>query len=173
MKSFTIVCLNETFFKKHAGQSEILEKPNRPHLVLLISVGQKTFAIPFRTNAHKPKTGGVAHCFFFETSGRRPTSTAGRIPALDFSKAVVIEEEDVGQPTIIDKNEFKELKDNIHIVKQKFVAYLKFYIESVRAGENLDLPQIKYSTLQYFSSDLAALDLAKKSPVQVMHEGNG
>ena len=65
MSRITIVHLNEKFFEEHAQHVEILKKPKRPHLVLILKIAQGTFAIPFRTSAHRPKTGRISHCFFF------------------------------------------------------------------------------------------------------------
>ena len=61
MSRITIVHLNEKFFEEHEDDIEILKKPGRPHLVLVLQVGQNKFAIPFRTSAHRPKTGRVPH----------------------------------------------------------------------------------------------------------------
>ena len=59
MSRISIVHLNEKFFNEHAEHAEILKKPGRPHLVLILQVESITFAIPFRTSAHRPKTGRV------------------------------------------------------------------------------------------------------------------
>ena len=61
MSRITIVHLNEKFFEEHAQHVEILKKPKRPHLVLILKIAQGTFAIPFRTSAHRPKTGRISH----------------------------------------------------------------------------------------------------------------
>ena len=155
MSRISIVHLNENFFEEHAEHAEILKKPGRPHLVLLLQVGQ----VPFRTSAHRPKTGRVPHCFFFIESGRKALSTVGRIPALDFSKAVVVTENDIGEATRIDENEFRELQDHFREIEAKFQVYLKHYIRSIKTQTNLDSPEVKYSALQYFTDILLTFDL--------------
>lgn len=159
MSRITIVHLNEKFFEEHEDDIEILKKPGRPHLVLVLQVGQNKFAIPFRTSAHRPKTGRVPHCFFFIESGRKALSTVGRIPALDFAKAVIVTEKDIGEITRIDANEFRELQDHFREIEAKFLVYLKHYVNSIKAQTNLDSPEIKYSALQYFTDILLTLDL--------------
>ena len=161
MSRITIVHLNEKFFEEHAQHVEILKKPERPHLVLILKIAQNTFAIPFRTSAHRPKTGRVPHCFFFAESGRKFLSTTGRIPALDFTKAVVVTENDIGDVTRIDANEFKELQDHFHEVEAKFCVYLRYYVNSLKTQTNLESPEIKYSSLQYFTDILMAMDFEK------------
>nr|WP_073113899.1 hypothetical protein [Fibrobacter sp. UWCM] len=76
---------------------------------------------------------------------------------MDFSKSLIIEDSDIDEPTKIDQNEFKELQDNHHLIEDKFKKYLQFYLTSVRSKSNLNLPAIKYSTLQYFSKELEAI----------------
>ena len=58
LRNYSIVCLKQIYFDKHKAHFEILGKQERPHLVLLLSICHLTFAIPFRTNAHKPKNNG-------------------------------------------------------------------------------------------------------------------
>jgi hypothetical protein len=161
MSRITIVHLNEKFFEEHAQHVEILKKPKRPHLVLILKIAQGTFAIPFRTSAHRPKTGRISHCFFFVKSGRKSLSTTGRIPALDFAKAVIVTEDDIGDVTRIDANEFKELQDHFREIETKFLNYLRYYVNSIKTQTNLDAPEIKYSSLQYFMDTLVEMDLEK------------
>lgn len=88
--------------------SNIWERKNREKINRMFSnrenIDNLTFAIPFRTNAHKPRNAGISHCYFFKTSSRKEKSAKGRIPALDFSKSLIIEDEDIGRPTKIDNN---------------------------------------------------------------------
>ena len=164
MSRISIVHLNEKFFCEHANHTEILKKPERPHLVLILQVGPNTFAIPFRTSAHRPKTGRVPHCFFFIDSGRKALSSTDRIPALDFTKTVIVTIEDIGDTTRIDTKEFKELQKHFHEIKAKFLVYLKHYIYSIKTQSNLDSPEIKYSALQYFTDKILSMNLEDPSP---------
>ena len=158
MSRISIVHLSENFYNDHANHAEILKKPRQPHLVLILQIGDNQFAIPFRTSAHRPKTGHIPHCFFFMESGRKTLSTTGRIPALDFAKAVVIKKEYIGNATRIDDGEFKELQDHFREIEEKFLTYLKHYINSIKTQTNLDSPEIKYSALQYFVDILLTID---------------
>ncbi len=159
MRNYSIVCLKQNYFDKHKTHFEILGKPQRPHFVLLLSICHLTFAIPFRTNAHKPKNNGISHCYFFKTSSRKEKSAKGRIPALDFSKSLVIEDEDIDFQTKIDNNEFKEIQDNRQLIEEKFKKYLHYFITSIQTKQNLERPIIKFSTLHYFTAELSRIKL--------------
>ena len=155
---YSIVKLNADFFKRHSEDSEILCKPNRPHLVMLVSINKLTFAIPFRTSAHRPKLGGIPHCYFFSSSGRQELSSEGKVPALDFAKSVIVTEDDIGSTARIDQNEFKELHDNFLKIEAKFKDYLHHYIFSIKNSVNLDAPEIRFSSLQYFKEALLKIE---------------
>ena len=141
LENHSIVRLNAEFFERHKEHIDSL-----------------TFAIPFRTSAHRPKHGKLSHCFFFSTSGRRNLSKEGKIPALDFSKAVIVTERDIGMPAIIDHAEFIELRDNMKRVEEKFKAFLRYYVECNKTGTNLDKPIIMYSSLQYFKEEILSMN---------------
>lgn len=151
MKLFT---LSSTFYSKHLGHSEILENKNgRPYVVLLVKTNKRTFAIPFRTNGRfgKNSPGRPKTCYYFSSSGRSSLSSAGRVPVLDFIKAVVVVSEDLGKPACIDKKEFRELSSHFKQIRLSFEVYLDYYLDSVRHVKNLDAYEIKYSSLQYFN----------------------
>lgn len=158
LENHSLVRLNAEFFERHKDHAEILSKQERPHLVLVIQVGALTFAVPFRTSAHRPKLGKISHCFFFSTSGRRSLSKEGKIPALDFSKAVVVTERDIGKDAVIDHAEFIEMHDNMKTIEARFRAFLKYYLDCIKTGENLDKPVIRYSALQYFKNEIMSLN---------------
>lgn len=159
LESHSLVRLKAEFFERHKEHSEILSKPERPHLVLVIQVGTHTFAVPFRTSAHRPKHGQISHCYFFSTSGRRNLSKEGKIPALDFSKAVLVTEQDIDKAAIIDHAEFIEMHDNMKTIESKFRIFLKYYLDCIKTGKNLDKPIIRFSALQYFKEEILSLNL--------------
>ena len=68
-------------------------------------------------------------------------------------------EKDIGEVSRIDANEFRELQDHFCEIEAKFLVYLKYYVNSIKAQTNLDSPEIKYSALQYFTDILLTLDL--------------
>ena len=49
--------------------------------------------------------------------------------------------------------------ENCSEIEAKFLVYLKYYVNSIKAQTNLDSPEIKYSALQYFTDILLTLDL--------------
>jgi hypothetical protein len=142
LENHSLVRLNAEFFERHKDHAEILSKQERPHLVLVIQVGALTFAVPFRTSAHRPKLGKISHCFFFSTSGRRSLSKEGKNYLLwIFSKAVVVTERDIGKDAVIDHAEFIEMHDNMKTIEVRFRAFLKYYLDCIKDwGKNLDKP---------------------------------
>jgi len=62
----------------------------------------------------------------------------------------VIEDEDIGLPASIDKQEFQELNSNYSRIVEMFKRYFEFYMASKEDANLKDLPEIKYSALQYF-----------------------
>ena len=77
------------------------------------------------------------------------------------SDSVIVTEDDIGDVTRIDANEFKELQDHFREIETKFQNYLRFYVNSIKTQTNLDAPEIKYSSLQYFMDTLVEMDLEK------------
>ena len=153
-----IITLNQTFYERHSEHSEILHnKDGRPYLALIIQSEEYTFAIPFRTSGHqsknspkKPKLG-----YFFSSSGRKSISAKGKIPTLDYVKAVIITEMDIAGTGRIDANEFRELHDNFEKIRNDFFQYVKYYKDSIRSQVNLNDFEIRCSTLQYFHKELS------------------
>lgn len=154
MSKCRIVKLSALFYQKHSQDKEILNKNRRPYLVLLLELDGARYAVPFRTNAFKPRAGAIKTCFYFSTSQRKQQSEKGKIPALDFVKSVVVDDEDIDCPASIDSNEFKELNSNLKKIKIDFANYISYYKQCVSNGVNLDKPEIKYSSLQYFKTKL-------------------
>ena len=52
MSRISIVHLSEKFYNDHANHAEILKKPRRPHLVLILQIGDNQFAIPQSSRYH-------------------------------------------------------------------------------------------------------------------------
>ena len=50
MKNIKIVKLTNKFYNKYKNHKEILNKNNRPYLILLIKVNNTIFTISFRSN---------------------------------------------------------------------------------------------------------------------------
>ena len=93
--------LSDTFFEDYPASRcpEIEQKRNRPYVVVFISVGERTFAIPMRSHIRHP------HAFLTDKVNRC---------GVDYTKAVVITDEaryidPVNQPHIR-SNEFDALR---------------------------------------------------------------
>lgn len=116
-------------------------------MVLLVRVNNLQFAIPFRTNViHK-------YCYKFKNT-TRDTSTS---TAIDFSKTVVIKNEDyLSNFAKIDNEEFKELNDKYYFIIKKFTKYVNDYIKIITtySSDSYEYKSMKYSTLQYFHHEL-------------------
>ena len=142
MKKFEIRLLSDAFYQKYSKSifSEIMDKgDNRPYLVLLINIKDKTFGIPFRSN--------VTHKFAFKIKNDR-----GLKEGLDFSKAVVLDPEDIGKNAHLKSGNLKEVRKHIDLIIQKFKKYLdNFEIISKLSKRNVYQERTyNMSTLKYF-----------------------
>lgn len=138
--SYQFVYLTPAFYSDFSACPEIEQKPDRPHLRLLLQINGIIFAVPFRSNIPHPHallTDPVNHC------------------GLDFSKAVAIDDEaryiDHTRTPRIRQNEFNALKGKERVVEAKMLKYLRNY---AKALERPDIPRnamlLQCSTLQYF-----------------------
>ena len=151
MKLAQTVFLKQSFFELHRNHKEILvNKTGRPYLSLIIECNDKTFAIPFRTNIKHP------YSFLFKTSGRASNDNK-RLPGIDFTKAVVIQQTDIEGPCTIDKKEWIELNKNLVTIISNFIEYLKKFAASVGTADFEKLPVFKFSSLQYFIEDVRSV----------------
>lgn len=142
------VILKNDFFEAHKNHSEILKnKERRPYLTLVIQCNDKLFAIPFRSNVkHR-------YAFYFKTSQRKNKDIKGA-PAIDFTKAVVITENDIERKCAIDSKEWIELNKNYRFIVESFSDYVKAFINSLNNGDFKKLPIFKFSALQYFIEEI-------------------
>ena len=148
MKLAQTVFLKQSFFEQHKEHKEILiNKTGRPYLSLIIECCGKTFAIPFRTNIRHP------YAFVFKTSGRTSEGKKG-IPGIDFTKAVIIQQDDIDRQCTIDKQEWVELNKNLTTIISNFTEYLKKFVASLGTSDFDKLPVFKFSSLQYFIDDV-------------------
>lgn len=125
---------------------EIENKQSRSYMVLLIHIGNNTFAVPFRTN--------VSHnnCYKFKTS-TRPTDS---ITGLDYTKAVIVNEPGyIGAPARINDKEYIELSKNYHFILKQFEKFVSDYIAFVNGKNNYyTAKKFRFTTLQYFHEEL-------------------
>ena len=104
--AFQFVFLNRQFYSDYADCSEIEQKPERPHVRILVRVENIDFAIPMRSHIRHPNafiTDPVNHC------------------GLDYSKAVVMTDPakyiDTTAVPHIRPNEFEALRGKEYIVE--------------------------------------------------------
>ena len=150
MKQFEIKLLSKEFYKKYntIDYPEMEDKSNRPFLVLLVTIEENRFAIPFRTNVkHK-------YCYKFSNTGRKTNSST----ALDYSKSVIVNE-DVYLDTCayIDKSEYIELSSKYIFIINKFKNFLNRYKKIMQNSKKYSYEYnlfAKYCTLKYFLKEL-------------------
>ena len=118
---------------------EIEQKTNRPYIYVATRINGVQFAVPLRSNIHH------GHVLWTDKPNRC---------GLDFSKSIVIEQEeyiDHDRIPHIRQHEFESLRGKEYIIQQKLNAYIKNYKkakskQTITANKEL----CKYSTLQYF-----------------------
>ena len=133
-----IVKLSQNFYNRHKQDIEILQKANRPYMMVLVAVGQKTFAIPFRSHIH--------HKYALWTDKKNRCG-------LDFTKAVLITSpDDIASSGIqIRQNEFNAIKGKEHHIQKRFETFLNTYKKAYH-NQNISRNKIliQDSALQYF-----------------------
>lgn len=126
---------------------ELIYKTDRPYLVLLVTIENNKFAIPFRTN--------IKHnnCYKFPKTGRNTNSASG----LDFSKAVIVNDKKyLGRKATIDSIEHSDLINKYGFIIKQFSNYVSRYKKYITSNiPNIRLAiTYKYTTLKYFHKEL-------------------
>ena len=147
-RNFEIHMLKQSFFNKypHYDYEEILEKEYRPYFIFKDLINDCTFAVPFRTQ--------IKHNNLFEvkSSTRKSDGKVG----LDFSKAVVVQNEDIGRFAGIENHEYREIEHSFAHIFLKFNRYLNAY-KAFALSEEKDpraINKFRYSSLPYFHNEL-------------------
>lgn len=147
-KKYKLNYLSEEFYKKYIPEMypEIENKQNRPYMVMLIKIGNNTFAVPFRTNIRHN------NCYKFQQTSRATDSVTG----LDYSKAVIVNDPIyIGSPARINDKEYDELDRKHYIIIKKFQRYVNGYIDFINGKKDeYTVKRYKYTTLQYFHREL-------------------
>jgi len=140
--------LSDKFREKYPTElfPEIEQKDGRPYLVLVLQTRDGIFAIPFR---HK-----IRHRYAFITNREEQWG-------IDYTKAVVIADESFittktrrNQPIEITNSEFFTIKENIKKILLEFNLYIEYYKKLMQNNPNSQNPVLKFSTLQYFHTEL-------------------
>ncbi len=139
------IFLSEAFYERYNGEqySEIEHKQDRPYIQVCVMIDGVQYAIPLRSH--------IKHKFVLWTD---KSNGCG----LDFSKAVVVEDEryvDTARKPHIRDNEFAALKGKEFIIETKMRRYIDKY-KKAKADLSKQRNQIlcRYSALQYFEQYL-------------------
>ena len=119
---------------------ELEYKPNRPYIMLFVTINKHTFALPLRSHVYHP------YCYI--------TNKAKRC-GVDFSKAVYISDksyiDNTTRPHIRD-DEYKVLVGKEHIIKTKFIKYVSDFVDACKSKDENKLKPFEFSTLHYFTN---------------------
>ena len=147
MINYQICILSKEFYSKFPLEKfpEILHKgESRPYLVLLVKIDELNFAIPFRSN--------INHKYCFKIFNNRNLKEG-----LDYTKAVVVEQEDIGGTAHLRPDTLPQVDQYIDIILRDFGNFLAKYKE-ISKKEQLNQTEqtiMNNCTLKYF-------DLEKK-----------
>ena len=147
MSDYTICCLSKKFYEEHpiCDFPQILDKKDRPYLVLLIVIDKVSYAIPFRSHAH------VETSYIFKDYIRDFDEQAG----LDYSKAVVIVDYTYkGNPAQIDPREKKEIDSHRNEIIEGFKKYLDSFKKAMKSANPKIKRRYQCSSLQYFLKEI-------------------
>ena len=142
MEKFEVNILSETFYDKYSSDlyPEIMDKgEKRPYLILLVEIDGKTFGLPFRSN--------INHKYAFMIKNERNLNEG-----VDFSKALVLNQEDIGRKAHLKPGTYREICTHIDLIIEMFKKYLeKFNKIAHKEIRNIVEERIyEMSTLKYF-----------------------
>ena len=151
---YQVLNLTQKFYIDYPNPpyKEIVRKNSRPYNCLLIQSHYGYYiCIPYRGHTkHK-------YAFMFKNSVRSKRAKSG----LDYSKMVIITNNDyIGQTdAIVDKDEYKETRNNIEYIKNDAQKYVDEYVNYISGNKSkYDKKEFEriyqYSTLQYFHKEL-------------------
>lgn len=145
--------LSELFFDDYPSElfPELERKRDRPYLVFVLLIRGKKFALPLRSNINHP------YCYRFHS----PKFGKEMRPGIDFSKAIVIENElYLGGYATIRKEEMQEIARYAGSIIERFSKYLDGYVSfcktSIKKGQRIERKYL-YTTLRYFEASLLSL----------------
>ncbi len=136
------VFLSSDFYKQHQNDSEILKKPLRPYIVLMIKIDGVDFVLPLRSH--------IKHKFAFITNGE---SNSG----IDYTKAVVLGANDINKQDIprIRSLEHNALKGKEKLIELGMRRFIKRYKKALLKPKiEINRIILNDSALQYFHKEL-------------------
>lgn len=136
------ILLSDEFYKTYNEEDypEILHKPSRPYIMLVVKIDNLTFAIPIRSH--------IRHNYGFITNKNLRTG-------LDFTKAIIILNPQYvakKERITITKEEMLLISNNRDLIIKDFKTFLNTYKRKIR--NNLTANFLQYCTLQYFHKEL-------------------
>jgi protein AbiQ len=158
MELIKIVKLKEDFFNKnkdliealHQGdEGDVNANKTRGYGVITIRIeGGLLFGIPLRSH--------IKHKAAFITDRSKGLFITDGLKGLDYSKAVLIEDENhvSEEPFNIPQDEYVKIADRELFIRERFEKYIKKYIKSANSGDNNVLYEYRYSTLQNYHVEL-------------------
>jgi hypothetical protein len=140
-KSFKIAGIHPAYFKLEKTGKEFMQKGNRPYLCLQLQVrADLLVSIPFRSH--------VNHENKFKTFGNK---------GLDYTKAIFVNEIYlVNLGRCIHYTDYIKIRDNIKKIETDINNFFDKYKELLSKTSLTEAEQniLKYSTLQYFHTEL-------------------
>jgi len=136
------VFLSSDFYERHQNDSEILKKPLRPYIVLLVKIDGVDFGLPLRSH--------IKHKFAFITNVE---SKSG----IDYTKAVVLGANDINQKDIprIRSLEHNALKGKEIRLERGMRNFIETYKKALLKPEiEINRIILNNSALQYFHKEL-------------------
>ena len=128
------------------GKPQVLQK-DRGYGIVTITINTLTYAIPLRSNLNH-KNG-------FKTIA---INIRGNISwnGLDYSKALIVQPDNIESVSFKkkDQKEFDKIQENKDKIKSEFEKYVSNYIKCVERGTSSTDRRFKFTTLQYFHSEL-------------------
>ena len=138
--------LNDKFYEEYKDCPEILYKADRPYTIAIMKIDDLTFAIPFRSNII------TEHAYVFKKSSRGPHAKSG----LDYTKAVIIRDEHLGEKVDVDNVQYREFSEKIKVIANTFSNFIADYKKWMANPVKYHLPLANKDlwSLQYFHDEL-------------------
>lgn len=150
---YQILRLTSAFYNDYPNPPfiEILKKKQRSYNCLLIQSHYGYFiCVPYRSQiSHK-------YAYRFKNSKRSKHCNSG----LDYTKAVIITDNRYidSMSSVIDQDEYKETRTNIHRIKQEVLAFVDDYVNHITKNKMLSTQEFRrryqFSPLKYFHKEL-------------------
>jgi protein AbiQ len=140
--------LKQTSYAKLCKDRPQVLTKDRGYGIVSIIINDLIYAIPLRSNMN--------HNNGFKTI---PIRKNGNIfwNGLDYSKALVVKEEDIEATAfrLKDRAEFNKIQSNKDKIQSEFEKYVSDYILCFKQGKSNTDNRFKFTTLQYFHNELS------------------